>query len=219
MVENIMLAQAQACFYEKAVGDRVTNKAMKISVIALLASQAAEMYNTALKNAESPAMDAAGLDRSWPVTLRFQHEFYTAAAQYYQSEAVKEAALGKGAGYGEEITRLRLAQRLIEGVLDTANKQRMGPAIVGKAELLKAKIVKNRAVAEKDNSTIYLEPIPAEAALKPIGKACMVKVLDPDFPPLSQQQQLFATLLPKPVKEALTAFQKTTIQHFLNSNF
>lgn len=41
---------------------------------------------------------------------------------------------------------------------------------------LKAKIVKNRATAEKDNSTIYLEPIPAETTLKPVATACMVKV-------------------------------------------
>lgn len=41
---------------------------------------------------------------------------------------------------------------------------------------LKAKIVKNRATAEKDNSTIYLEPVPAETTLKPVATACMVKV-------------------------------------------
>lgn len=68
---------------------------------------------------------------------RFQQDFYTAAAQYYQSEAVKEAALASGSGYGEEITRLRVAQRLIEAVLDTAQRQRMGPAIIGKAELVR----------------------------------------------------------------------------------
>lgn len=56
------------------------------------------MYGTALRHAESQAMDAGGLDKSWPVTLRFQQEFYTAAAQYYQSEAVKEMALESGSG-------------------------------------------------------------------------------------------------------------------------
>lgn len=66
--------------------------------------------------------------------------------------------------------------------------------------------MKNRATAEKDNSTIYLEPVPAEASLKPVATACMVKVLDPEFP--APQQKLFPTLLPKPVKEALTAFGK-----------
>jgi hypothetical protein len=66
--------------------------------------------------------------------------------------------------------------------------------------------VKNKATAEKDNSTIYLEPVPAETTLKPVATACMVKVIDPDFPPPAQK--LFPTLLPKPVKEALTAFGK-----------
>ena len=68
---------------------------------------------------------------------RFQQDFYTAAAQYFQSEAVKEAALASGRGYGEEVTRLRVAQRLIEAVLDTAQRLRMGPAIIGKAELVR----------------------------------------------------------------------------------
>lgn len=39
MAENIMLAQAQACFYEKAVADRAKSATMKASVIARLASQ------------------------------------------------------------------------------------------------------------------------------------------------------------------------------------
>ena len=209
MVENIMLAQAQACFFEKAVVDhRSAGTSMKASVIARLAAGAAELYNAALKYGESPAMEAAGLDKSWPITLRFQQDFYTAAAQYYQSEAVKEAALAQGSGYGEEVTRLRLAQKLIEGVLETAARQRMGPAIVGKAELLRAKIVKNRTVAEKDNSTIYLETVPAEVSLKPVGKACMVKVIEPDVPAAAPQPALFATLLPKAIKEALITFQK-----------
>jgi programmed cell death 6-interacting protein len=39
MVESIMLAQAQACFYEKAVADRARSQTMKASVIARLASQ------------------------------------------------------------------------------------------------------------------------------------------------------------------------------------
>jgi hypothetical protein len=184
---------------------------MKASVVARLAAQAAEMYNTALKYGESPAMEAAGLDRSWPITLRFQQDFYSAAAQYYQAEACKEAALEKGRGYGEEVTRLRLAQKYIEMVLETAARQRMGPAIIGKAELLKAKIVKNKAVAEKDNSTIYLETVPAEGSLKPVNKACMVKVLEPEpsFPSTgTSQPALFANILPKAIKEALTEAEK-----------
>jgi hypothetical protein len=33
-------------------------------------NQAAEMYKSALTFADSQAMDAAGLDKSWPVTLK-----------------------------------------------------------------------------------------------------------------------------------------------------
>lgn len=71
---------------------------------------------------------------------------------------------------------------------------------------LKAKIVKNRTTAEKDNSTIYLESVPPESSLKPIGKACMVKIIEPEFP--APSKVLLATLLPKPVKEAISSFQK-----------
>jgi hypothetical protein len=41
---------------------------------------------------------------------------------------------------------------------------------------LKAKIVKSRASAEKDNNAIYLETVPPDASLKPILVASMVKV-------------------------------------------
>lgn len=184
---------------------------MKSSVVARLAAQAAETYSAAHKYGESTAMESAGLDRSWPVTLRFQRDFYSAATQYYQAEAVKENALENGKGYGEEVVRLRQARRSVESVLETAMRQQMGPAIIGKAELLKSKIIRNLAVAEKDNATIYLEPIPAEASLKPVSKVCMVKILEPEFPFAAtgdSQPLLFVNILPKAVKETLTRVER-----------
>jgi hypothetical protein len=168
--------------------------------------QAADYYTAALRHADSPAMEAAGLDRSWPITLRFQIDFFNAAAQLYQSEATKEAALEAGAGFGEEITRLRLAQTLLERALESANRYRMGPAIINKADQLKSRIIKNRTEAEKDNNTIYLESVPPESSLKPIAKANMVKVPQYELPPL--EAPLFSRLLPKAVKESLAAFAR-----------
>ena len=42
--------------------------------------------------------------------------------------------------FGEEITRLRSANLLIDRVLETANKCRMGPAIISKVEQVSCKV-------------------------------------------------------------------------------
>ena len=110
MVKSLMLAQAQACFYEKAIRTRAETK-MREGMIARLAAQAAEFYSATLNHARSTAI-AENLDSSWPSHIEFQKIFFEAAAQYWQSLAVKAAAEARGVGYGEEIARLQAAEAL-----------------------------------------------------------------------------------------------------------
>lgn len=53
MALHLMLAQAQECFYEKAVKDN-----MKASIIAKLAAQVADYYEFTLTSSNSPTLSS-----------------------------------------------------------------------------------------------------------------------------------------------------------------
>jgi hypothetical protein len=110
-VSQLSLAQAQACFYEMAVKKRKSDPtaATKPTVIAKLAAQCETYYRAAQTQAGTPSLSAQ-LDRSWAGHLEYQWKCFAAAAQYWQSLAVKEQAAQTGRGYGEEIARLRIAE-------------------------------------------------------------------------------------------------------------
>ncbi|TYZ59221.1 hypothetical protein PybrP1_005993, partial [[Pythium] brassicae (nom. inval.)] len=104
LLTYLMLAQAQACFYEKSIKDQ-----MKDGIKAKLAHQALEYYSSALTYCNSSALSGT-IDRTWSIHVAFQVRCMTAATQYWQAKASKEVALARGIGYGEEIARLRAAE-------------------------------------------------------------------------------------------------------------
>ena len=83
MATQLMLAQAQACYYEMAVRKRNSSGggggAMSPSLLARLAVQAAEYYGLALDASRSPAL-GTHLDTSWPLQLEFKHLCFQACA-------------------------------------------------------------------------------------------------------------------------------------------
>ncbi|CAN0370437.1 unnamed protein product, partial [Discosporangium mesarthrocarpum] len=85
-VTVLMLAQAQACFYEKAVRDRAKNK-LKPGIIAKLAAKSGEFYQQALGYMHGPNL-ARGLDRSWAGHVEFQAYAFEAAANYWEVHTV-----------------------------------------------------------------------------------------------------------------------------------
>jgi programmed cell death 6-interacting protein len=115
MMKQLMLAQAQLCFYEKALSDRKAGR-MKSSIIAKLASQTAIFYSESEQYCSK-----LRFDQSWYAIIDFQFKSFQSLAEYWQAIGSKEDATARGSGYGEEIVRLSRAERYIRQALEVSN--------------------------------------------------------------------------------------------------
>ena len=170
---QLMLAQAQLCFYEKAVRDRKAGS-MKPGIIAKLAAQTAVFYGGAAELCKQGVL-ASYLDPSWAGHCAFQHKCFQAAAEYWQSQAVKEEAQQQGSGYAEEITRLVRAEGHLRQALDLANTAKLGVSLTNGAAALQRTVAAAKTSAEHDNRTVYMERVPADASLAAVSAVSMVK--------------------------------------------
>lgn len=202
MLIQLMLGQAQACFYEKAVKDK-----MKEGIKAKLSQQAVEFYRSAFDYAQSPALSSV-LDRLWLVHLQFQIHCLGAASQFWEAKAVKQVAIERGGGYAQEIARLRLADAECIAAINVATQNKLPSSLPASVQQLKTLILQTLSAAEKDNNSIYLETIPRSSELKPISKAAMVKAILPDDKDIEAQQgkDLFAGLIPNSLRQRAEEF-------------
>jgi programmed cell death 6-interacting protein len=201
---QIMLAQAQVCFYEKAVRDRKTG-GMKATIICKLAAQAAKFFQSSLSFARQGAMPGT-LDVSYTATLQFQSECFNGAAQYWASVIAKESALERGSGYGQEIARLTKAEESVARALEIGQKNSLsGPLVIAAAELINA-IRRAKTAAINDNNTIYLEAVPNPDSLPELDGVKMVKPLDfPEY--YNTEKPLFKDMTPPEVRTAFELYQ------------
>jgi len=207
MVKQLMLAQGQLCFYEKAVRDK-KREAMKTGIVAKLAAQTSSFY-TATSLACRTGTLGSILDISWFAITDFQAKCFHGAGEYWQALASKELALQKGSGYGEEITRYNRAEAYVRQAIETGRKHNILPALPAGAEALLNIIVANRANAQKDLTTIYMENVPNEGSVPEVIGVAMVK------PSIIPEQStvipsldilLFKFILPRQIVEQLNRF-------------
>ena len=178
MCKDLMLAQAQLCFYEKAVKEKSTGS-MKPGIIAKLAAQTATFYKSVTilsKDGICPTY----LDLSWNIHAEFQYHCFTAAAEYWKSQSAKESAQIKGSGYGLEITRLMRAEKTQQYAIEYAIKNKLNLSLTNGAHILLRTISTAKNSAVHDNRTVYMESLPLDGALSPVGSVSLVK---PSVPP------------------------------------
>ena len=94
MVVGLLLAQAQVCFYEKAVKEKKAGGGMKPTIIGKLAQQVGAYYWGAVELCREREVNTT-IDPSWVHHMEFQRDSFRAVAEYWQSAAVKEEALSK----------------------------------------------------------------------------------------------------------------------------
>ncbi|CAM9301607.1 unnamed protein product, partial [Hapterophycus canaliculatus] len=203
----LMLAQAQACFYEKAVKDRARTK-LKPGIIAKLAAKAGEFYTQALGFMQGPNL-APGLDKSWPAHVEFQSVAFSAAACYWESVGLHDVADETGSGYGIEIAQLQKASDMLVHAFKLSYRNSLSSTFTTSAESLKGTITKALNSRAKDNSTIYLEPVPSQATLKDVPGAGMVKAVPfaGSTSATTNSKPLFEGLLSKSAKAALEEYK------------
>ena len=141
-----MLAQAQACVYEKAVSKKGADKT-KPSILAKIAKAASELYDEALKGCEDPELRRK-IDSTWGVNLKSQKLCFLAAANWWDSVSMRESASVKAEGYGAEIARLREAESQAEQAIIFGNKSSLD---VSNPEALKRLVLERSSEAVKDN--------------------------------------------------------------------
>ena len=175
MMIMLMLAQAQLCFYEKAVRDRKAGL-MKSVIVAKLASQTSQFYRWS-EGLSKQEICASYIDASWSNHTDFQSKCFAAAAEYWQSQSAREDAQKNGSGYGEEIARLMRAAGLLKEAIDFAILKKLGMSLTNGAAALQRTVETAKASAENDNSKIYMEPIPPDHTIAAVSQVAMAKPL------------------------------------------
>lgn len=139
-VEQLMLAQAQECFWQKAVMDRY-----KDASIAKLAAKVSDFYI----EAADWGVKSQAISSIWIHHATAKHNHFAAAAQYRQSLDCLEKRK-----YGEEVARLKDSLLCVNEALQESGY--IHPEVLADLKGLKAKVQEDLKRAEKDNDMIYL---------------------------------------------------------------
>ena len=198
-LEQLCLAQAQECFWQKAVKDE-----LKDASIARLAAQVSDFY----VDASEYAVKSNAISPDWIHHMTAKQHHFAAAAQYRQSLDCLEKRK-----YGEEVARLRDCVACVNEALKESRW--INRVVLGDLNGLKSRVAEDLKRAEKDNDMIYLNPVPPKSELKTLGRASMVaakapsqvtdaiSMLGPDGP---LGQPLFSKLVPYAVHIAASVY-------------
>lgn len=198
-LEQLLLAQGQECFWQKAVKD-----GLKDVSIARLAAKVSDFYG----DAGDLAVKSNAISTEWIHHMTAKNHHFAAAAQFRQSLDCLEKRK-----YGEEVARLRDSLNCVnEGLKESRWINR---TVLGDLNGLKSRVAEDLKRAEKDNDIIYLSPVPPKSELKAIDRASMVAAKAPsqvtdaismlgDKGPLGQP--LFAKLVPYAVHIAASIY-------------
>lgn len=200
-LQQLLLAQAQECFWSKAVKD-----GLKDGLIAKLAAKVSDFYDQAAEFGTKS--DCISTD--WIHQMAAKHHHFAAAAQYRASRECLEKQ-----NYGEEVARLRDSLICVNEALKEARW--INKSVLADLHGLKSRITDDLKRAEKDNDVIYLLPVTPKSELATLGRAGMAtprvptELTDPRSA-LGERgnfgQPLFAKLVPYSVHIAVSIYQE-----------
>ena len=200
-VQQLLLAQAQECFWSKAVKD-----GLKDGLIAKLAAKVSDFYDQAAEfGTKSDAIST-----EWIHHMTAKHHHFAAAAQYRASLECLEKQK-----FGEEVARLRDSLTCANEALKESRW--INKVVLGDLNGLKAKVSEDLKRAEKDNDMIYLMNVPPKSELKTLDRAGMATPRVPQevSDPASTLgdaglfgQPLFARLVPYAVHIAASIYEE-----------
>lgn len=193
MLERLMLAQAQECFFEKVIAD------MKPPALcSKVARQVGLYYEETHATLSLPPL-SQHFDKAWIAHVNLK------AAQFL-GEACYRAALDlhEKENIAEEIARLKVAA----STLANAKKSSKGVVapLLDAVSKLEVTINSNLERAIKENNRVYLMRIPSEASLGPLPAASLVKstnladILD------ATKEKMFTRLVPDSSAKALSRY-------------
>eukprot|EP01117_Protostelium_nocturnum_P017320 TRINITY_DN7038_c0_g1_i1.p1 TRINITY_DN7038_c0_g1~~TRINITY_DN7038_c0_g1_i1.p1 ORF type:complete len:805 (+),score=310.62 TRINITY_DN7038_c0_g1_i1:178-2592(+) len=196
MFIQLMLAQAQECFYDKAVKDN-----MSPSIVSKLAIQTADFYDAAFQLLSTPAITSIA-PKSYSSHIQSKSLLFKSNANYQLS-----LVLGKEDKYGEQIARLKIAMESLEEIKKKYLRY-LPNDLQTEINSTSTVALKTLESCEKDNDTIYNDPIPHESKLPSIERKTIVKALPlPESCNLSADKDPFGKLIPFAITEKLSTYQ------------
>ena len=200
-VQHLLLAQAQECFWSKAVKD-----GMKDGLISKLAAKVSDFYDQAAEYGTK----SDTISTEWIHHMTAKQHHFAAAAQYRASRECLEKQ-----NYGEEVARLTDSLTCVNEALKESRW--INKIVLGDLNGLKSRVTEDLKRAEKDNDVIYLETVPPKSELPVLGRAGMATARCPEevSNPSSTLgdggqfgQPLFARLVPYAVHIAASIYEE-----------
>lgn len=139
-LEHLMLAQAQECFWQKAVKD-----GLKDASISKLAAKVSDLYS----DASDWGIKSDAVSSEWIHHMSAKHHHFAAAAQYRAARDCLDKRK-----FGEEVARLRDSLVCANEALKEARY--INRTVLGDLSGLKNRVTEDLKRAEKDNDMIYL---------------------------------------------------------------
>ncbi|KAF6168949.1 hypothetical protein GIB67_038446 [Kingdonia uniflora] len=193
MLERLMLAQAQECFFEKVISEGRTP-----GLCAKVSRQVGLYYEEAL-TALSVASLNQNFDRNWISHVQLKASLYYAEACYrYGMELHEKEEIA------EEIARLKSG---ISALID-AKKSTKGVSaqLLDAIPKLEANLNRNLERAVKENDRVYLMRVPAASTLPPLPSYSLVKPMSMSEVLDASKEKMFTSLVPDNSAKALSRY-------------
>lgn len=193
MLERLMLAQAQECFFEKVISDGKPN-----SLCSKVARQVSLYYEEAYGALNLPPLNQH-FDRTWIAHVQLKAAQFNAESCYRLSLELHEKE-----EIAEEIARLKAGLTTLTDAKKSAKG--VGGPLLEMASKLEGNINRNLERANKENDRVYLMRVPAINTLSPLPTASLVKstpmheILD------ASKEKMFAQLVPDSSAKALSRY-------------
>ncbi|KAG9448896.1 hypothetical protein H6P81_008861 [Aristolochia fimbriata] len=193
MLERLMLAQAQECFFEKVIGD-----GKPPGLCSKVARQVGLFYEEAHAALSVPPLNQH-FDRTWISHVQLKAaQFFSEASYRYGLELHSKDEIA------EEIARLKCGI----STLADAKKTAKGVAVplLEAVSRLEANLARNLERAQKENDRVYLMRVPAANSLHPLPTASLVKSASLNEILDASKEKMFLTLVPDGSAKALSRY-------------
>ncbi|KAH9287555.1 hypothetical protein KI387_031672 [Taxus chinensis] len=193
MLERLMLAQAQECFFEKVISDGKPH-----ALCSKVARQVSLYYEEAHAALNLPPLNQH-FDRTWIAHVQLK------AAQFYAEACYRLSLdLHEKEEIAEEIARLKAGISMLSDAKKSA-KGVAGPLLDGVIKL-ESNINRNLERATKENDRVYLMRVPAINSLPPLPTASLVKSTPMHECLDASKEKMFAQLVPDSSAKALSRY-------------
>jgi len=193
MLERLMLAQAQECFFEKAVSE---NK--QSSLCSKIAKQVGLFYEEAYAALVLPPLNQH-FDRPWVAHVQLKSAQFNAEACYRAGLDLHDKE-----NIAEEIVRLKAGSHMLSEAR-RSGKGGVAPLMDAVAKL-ELNINRNLERAIKENDRVYLMRVPAADSLPPLIGAALAKSTPVSEVFDASQEKMFAGLVPDSSAKALSKY-------------